>query len=70
MITLEMAINVLGINDDEVIYICQKHGDILTSPLKVKEVKKKYDIKNTEVIRIYPYHFLHSNSHDWDLIIK
>lgn len=70
MITLKQAINLLDLNNSDMVYICHEHYDSLAQYLTVKQIREKYDMKNTKVIKIYPYHFKYSNDLDWELIIE
>lgn len=70
MITLKQAIKILGLSDDDMVFLCKEHLETFAPYLSVKRIREKYDIKNTKVIRIYPYHFLYDDSLDWELIIQ
>lgn len=70
MITLKQAINLLGLGDCNMVFICREHLDFLAPHLTVKQIREKYDMKKTKVVKIYPYHYKYSDDFDWELIIK
>jgi DNA primase catalytic subunit len=69
MVTLKQAIQLLGLKDDDAIYICRYHCETGAPYYRVKQIRNKFDMKNTIVKRIYPYHFFYSGDLDWELII-
>ena len=70
MITLKQAISLLDLSDSDMVYICREHLDQLAPHLTIKQIREKYDMKKTEVIKIYPNHYRYSDSSEWELIIK
>ena len=69
MITLKQAIQLLDLNDDEIIYICKKHYQSFADSYSVRDIRNKFDMKNTIVKKIYPNHFAYSADLDWEFII-
>ena len=70
MITLKQAIKLLNLSDDDIIYFCHKHHERFAPSYTVKEIREKFDMKNTNVKNIYPYHFRYDNDISWEFIIK
>ena len=69
MITLKQAIKILGLDDNDFIYLCKEHCEAFAPYYTVKQIKNKFDMKNTKVKKIYPYHFRYSNELEWEFII-
>ena len=56
MITLKEAMIVCDVKTDEVVYIIQNVRPLpRTTPMTLREIRNKYDMKNTMVTRISPY---------------
>ena len=69
MISLKHAIDVLGLTDDDMVYVCRQHYDMFAMHLTVLQIKEQYDINRTKVVRIFPTHYKYSNQLDWEFII-
>lgn len=69
MITLKQAIKLLDLDDDEIVYICKEHHQPFASCYSVREIRNKFDMKNTIVKKIYPNHFVYTGDLDWEFII-
>lgn len=69
MITLKQAINLLSLDDDERVFICKEHQQLFANSYSIKEIRNKFDMKNTIVKKIYPNHFRYSDDLDWEFII-
>lgn len=69
MITLKEAIKILGLKDSDAVYICSRHSETNALFISVGQIRNKFDMRNTMVKRIYPYHFIYTDSLDWELII-
>ena len=69
MITLKKAIKLLSLKDDDIIFMCKEHHQPLAKFYTIKEIRNKFDMKNTMVKKIYPNHFRYSNDLSWEFII-
>lgn len=69
MITLKQAIDVLGLPDDESVFLCHEHCEFNAHSTSVKEIRDKYDMRHTLIRRIYPYHFQYCDDLNWELIL-
>ena len=70
MITLKQAIKLLSLDDSDIVYICKKHHQSFADHYSVREIRNKFDMKNTIVKKIYPNHFVYSGDLDWEFIIQ
>lgn len=70
MITLKEAIRLLDLSDQNMVYLCTERFQMFAPYLTVKQIREKYDMQRTKVLRIYPYHFKYSEDHDYELIIR
>lgn len=70
MITLKEAIRLLDLSDQDMVYLCKERFEPFAPYLTIKQIREKYDMKRTKVLKIYPYHFQYSEDHDYELIIR
>ena len=71
MVTLREAFNLCRVDDDEVIYLCDSVENVTMRciPVTGKEVRGKYDMRNTIVTSIVP-HFCVGEYVGFTFIIK
>lgn len=69
MISLYDAINVLPVNDNDVVYLCSRHGDNNALFMTIRQIKNKFDLRKLKVKKIYPNHWIHSEDNTWEIII-
>ncbi len=69
MISLIQAIRLLGINDSEGITLSTKHGDIFMPHFIVQEVRKRFDMKNIRVYKVYRYRSIYDTEINWEFIV-
>lgn len=69
MITLKQAIKLLGLEDNDRVFLCEKHCETFADSYSIKEIRNKFDMKKIMVKRIYPNHYIFSGDLDWEFII-
>ena len=69
MITLKQAIKLLDLTDDDAVYLCKQRHQSFATRYTIKEIRNKFDMKNTIVKKIYPNHFFYDPDLDWEFII-
>lgn len=69
MITLKQAIQLLDLKDNDAVYICRRHCETGAPFYSIRQIKNKFDMKNTMVKKIYPYHFFYNGELNWEFVI-
>ena len=71
MITLKQAIDVLDLKDNDMVYLVKERFEHFAPLVTVKQIREKYDMQRTKVLKIYPYHFQYDADDDtYELLIN
>ena len=68
--TLEEIIHVLGLTNDDVVFLCTKPHDTDAPCLKIRQIRKRYDTSRIGVKKVYPYHYKGGIDLGWEIVIR